>query len=226
MSTVFITGAGQGLGHAFIEVYFSAGWHVIATCRDPLQVTALKSTYPGIDVYPLDVTDSNQLTDIAASLKGQPIELLINNAAWVIKESKLADITYQVWERAMHTNAFAWLKVTTALLESLQLATDSKVICISSQMGSITENVTGGKYIYRATKAAANMIAKNLAIELKPIRILVTAIHPGWLQTRLGGPQAPTTTIAGAAQIKQLVEKLTLEDTGKFLDTTGEIIEW
>ncbi|KIO77846.1 hypothetical protein TH53_06825 [Pedobacter lusitanus] len=226
MPTVFITGTGQGLGKALTETYYGAGWNVIATCKEVTDVQHLKSLFPDANVYLLDVTNHGQIQQLKLALQGQPIDLLIHNAAWIVKEGSYTEIDYSVWEKAMGVNAFAVLKITTSLLDNIFLAKTGKIVCISSEMGSLSQNSDGGRYCYRASKAAANMIIRNLSIELLSENIIAVSLHPGWIKTRLGGQDAPMSALDSSKHIFTFISGLKPEDTGKFFRYTGELIDW
>jgi len=226
MPTVLITGANRGLGRALAETYCAAGWNVIATCRNAADQPALQKACPTADVYQLDLASEKSIDELASLLNDRAIDVLLNNAVWAVKEGGLMDVTYDNWAHSMKVNAFSVLQLARSFLSNLLLSERKAIVHISSSMGSISANDLGGKYSYRSSKAAAHMIIRNLAIDLADQNIIAVSIHPGWLQTRLGGPDAEISPAIGAARIKVLLDRLTPAQSGKFLTATGEELNW
>lgn len=220
VSTVVITGANRGVGLALAGYYQQAGWQVIGVCRqtsNELQQVATKV------VESIDVTQGNDIERLANALAGYPIDLLINNAG-LLQDDVLGNVDVDSLRQQMEVNAFAPLRLTEALLP--MMTRGSKIANITSRMGSIADNDSGGRYGYRASKAALNAFGKSLAIDLKAHGIAVAQLHPGYVQTRMvnfGGLISPQQAAAG---IVARMEALTLENSGGFWHSNGEMLPW
>lgn len=225
---VLITGANRGIGLEFVRQYAEAGWNVIACCRDLAQATGLQelvTTYPDIQAYALDVADFAAIEDLAATLKGVKIDVLINNAG-VYPHSDLEHADPENWLHAFKVNSMAQFKMATAFMPHVAASQLRKMVTLSSKMGSLDDNTSGGSYIYRSSKVAANMVMKSLAIDLKPYGIAVATLHPGWVQTEMGGPDALIDTRTSVSGLRQVIEDLNLNNSGRFVAYDGKLINW
>lgn len=220
MKQVLITGANRGIGLELARHYAQEGWRVIGVCReasDELQALA------GQVIAEVDVTQDDGITRLTSELGDQPLDLLINNAG-LLRDEQLGSIDFDSIRQQMEINAYAPLRVTEALLPNLREG--SKVANITSRMGSIADNDSGGRYGYRASKAALNAFGKSLAVDLKPRGIAVAQLHPGYVKTRMvnfGGLISPEESAAGLAQ---RIEGLNLENSGSFWHSNGEVLPW
>ncbi|MCH8533395.1 MAG: SDR family oxidoreductase [Saccharospirillum sp.] len=220
MKQAVITGANRGIGLELARHYVEAGWQVIGVCRqssDALDAIA-KRVVAGIDV-----TEEACIKKLASELDGEPIDLLINNAG-LLQDEQLGKIDFDSIRSQMEINAYAPLRVTEALLP--KLSKGSKIALITSRMGSIADNDSGGRYGYRASKAALNAFGKSLAMDLKPKGIAVALLHPGYVKTRMvnfGGHITPEEAAKGLAE---RIEGLTLENTGSFWHSNGDALPW
>jgi NAD(P)-dependent dehydrogenase (short-subunit alcohol dehydrogenase family) len=230
MHTVLITGASRGIGLEFASQYSSLGWRVLATCRDPQSAASLRelqARYPlEVILHPLDVGDQDQIERCGLALRDYAIDVLINNAAWGERGRGFAETSYPSWEQSMRVNAFAILKMAQVFLEHVARSHRKVVVAITSQSGSIAQNTGGSKYAYRASKAAANMVAKTLAVDLAPRGIIVVSLHPGWVKTDLGGHLAPLTTSKSVRGMRQVIDRLTAAESGRFFNYDGGEIPW
>jgi NAD(P)-dependent dehydrogenase (short-subunit alcohol dehydrogenase family) len=225
---VFITGANRGIGLEFARQYAEAGWKVIACCRDLNHATSLQEladTYPDIKTYALDVADFAAIEALAAELKDVKIDVLINNAG-VYPSSDLDHADPEQWLHAFKVNSMAPFKMASAFTPNLAAGQLKKLVTLSSKMGSLDDNTSGGSYIYRTSKVAANMVMKSLATDLKPYGIAVAALHPGWVQTEMGGPGALIDTQASVSGLRKVIEDLNLDNSGKFIAYDGKVINW
>lgn len=225
---VFITGANRGIGLEFARQYAEAGWKVIACCRDIKQATSLQALvnqYPDVRPYNLDVADFNAIEVLASELKDVKIDVLINNAG-VYPHSDLDHTDPEQWLHAFKVNSMAPFKMASAFTPNLAAGQLKKLVTLSSKMGSLDDNTSGGSYIYRTSKVAANMVMKSLAIDLKPYGIAVAALHPGWVQTEMGGPGALIDTQASVSGLRKVIEDLNLDNSGKFIAYDGKVINW
>ncbi len=227
---VLITGANRGIGLEFVRQYAADGWRVIACCRDPLNATALNTlaaTFSNgeVSVHALDVTDFNQVESLASTLSGQAIDLLINNAGYY-PDSTFGSVDYAEWDKAFRINTMAPMKLVERFVEHVARSRLRKIATLSSKMGSIDDNDSGGSYLYRTSKTATNMVTKNLAIDLKPRGIAAVTLHPGWVKTKMGGPNALITTEQSVSGMRAVIDKLTTHNSGKFIAYDGQEIPW
>lgn len=227
MPTCLITGANRGIGLEFVRQYAADGWSVIATCRRPTHADELKGCTGSIEVHPLDVTDFAQVESLAHALKGKTIDLLINNAGIYGPRSLAYDkIDYGAWAEVMRTNMMAPLKVSAAF--SGQVAGSSKklIVTVSSKMGSMTDNTSGGSYIYRSSKAALNAVMRSLAIDLQDKGVTVVVLHPGWVRTDMGGAGALIDPFESVVGMRELISTLNKDHSGRFFAFDKNEVPW
>ncbi|MBW8055212.1 MAG: SDR family oxidoreductase [Nitrospira sp.] len=228
--TVLITGANRGLGLEFVHQYAAAGWRVLACCRDPgraTQLSALATKSDGVSVYPLDVTDAKQIRTLAETVEDTPVDLLINNAGiYGQRDADFGNTDTSRWLETLRVNVIAPMKVMEALVAAVVVSRRRTIACISSRMGSIGDNTSGGSYVYRSSKAALNAVAKSAANDLKERGITVVVLHPGWVRTDMGGPSASLTVEDSVTHLRRILDRVSLRDTGSFFDIDGSIIPW
>ena len=220
MKHVVISGANRGIGLEFVKHYQAEGWQVTGICRES---SADLDRYANQVIAGIDVTCAENIKKMVATLQGKTIDLLINNAG-LLQDEVLGSIDYDSIRHQMEINAYAPLRVSEALFPNLKAG--SKIANITSRMGSIADNDSGGRYGYRASKAALNAFGRSLAIDLKPKGIAVFQLHPGYVKTRMvnfGGIITPEESVAG---LSKLIEKLTLENSGSFWNSNGEELPW
>ena len=225
---VLITGANRGLGLEFTKQYAGDGWKVLACCRAPQSANALQklaSANPNIQVLALNVSDFDQIDALALQLKNEVIDVLINNAG-VYPSSVFGDTNYDEWALAFKINAMASLKMSEAFVQHIAKSHLKKIATLSSKMGSIDDNTSGESYIYRSSKTAVNMVLKSLSIDLKPYGISVVTLHPGWVQTDMGGPGGLINTQTSVNGLRRVIDELSLESTGQFIAYDGKSINW
>lgn len=218
-----ITGANRGIGLALTRQLTERGEEVIATARNPVEATELVAL--GGRVVPLDVTSEDSVKEFAAALGNGSIDVLINNAGMLVNDA-LGGLDFDGMKRTFDTNAVGPLRVLEAVLRQVKASGGAKVVNISSRMGSIEENSSGGAYSYRMSKAALNMAVSSAAIDLKDAGVTVIGVHPGWVQTDMGGPNAQVAVDDSAAALLATIDGLTPSDTGRFLDRDGGAIPW
>ena len=226
--TTLITGANRGIGLAMARLATERGDLVLAAARRPgaaLALADLARRNRNVSVLNLDVTDPEEMAAAAAALEDAPIDLLICNAGQYLARGGLDDpeYTYDAWHTMMMTNVAGIFFTVRALLTRLVQAAEPKIAIVSSIMAS-SEQAPGGSYIYRASKAAATNLARNLAVDLKQQGIAVGAYHPGWVRTDMGGPSASIDVEESAKGLMQRFDALTLATTGVFEDYRGEAI--
>lgn len=230
MPTTLITGANRGLGLEFVRQYAEAGWRVLACCRDPKAAADLTDLAGGsggrVTVHALDVTDPARAAALAAELDGEAIDLLLNNAGVYEREGPLGQLDLAAWERSFRVNTLAPIQLSAALVEHVARSQGKRIVNVTSLMGSIGDNQSGGSYAYRSSKAALNMATVCLAKDLRPRGITCLLLHPGWVKTDMGGEQAPLEAPESVRGMRAVIERATLEDTGAFLDYEGDVLPW
>jgi len=226
--TVLITGAKRGIGYEFTKQYAEDGWKVLACCRDPataIALQALTTANANVQIIALDVANFKQIEQVADALKNTPIDLLINNAG-VYPDSSYGDVDMDDWTTAFKINSMAPLKMAEEFQTHLAKSTLKKLATLSSKMGSIDDNTSGGSYIYRSSKTAVNMVMKSLSVDLAPAGISVVTLHPGWVLTDMGGPNALINVNTSVTGLRKVIENLSLRTTGKFVAYDGKEIAW
>jgi NAD(P)-dependent dehydrogenase (short-subunit alcohol dehydrogenase family) len=226
MPSVFITGASRGLGLEFARQFAADGWRVFATCRTPSAANELREVSGDVTVHALDVSDVEAVDRLAKCLDGEAIDLLINNAGiFGPREAPVTAENYQDWESIFRINTLAPYKVSTAFLPHILRGQYKRIVTVSSRLASITEN-TGGSIAYRSSKAAVNSVMKGWSHEVRPERITVVVLSPGWVKTDMGGPEARFTPEESVRSMRQVIAGLTLADSGRFIGLDGSDIPW
>lgn len=227
MPTTLITGANRGLGLEFARQYSENGWRVIATCRRPEMAHKLETLCCNVETHLLDVTDFAHVENLAHALDHEKIDLLINNAGVYGPQSAgLGELDYEEWEQVLKVNAISPLKICESFADHVASSGLKIMAAITSKMGSISDNTSGGSYFYRSSKAALNAAMKSLAYDLKPRGITVAILHPGWVRTDMGGNNALIDADESVAGMRKVIASLKLEDSGKFLSFDGAEIPW
>ena len=225
---VLITGANRGLGLEFTQQYAADGWNVIACCRHPhsaLDLQALVAKHSNVKIYTLDVADFAQIDALVMQLRDESIDVLINNAG-VYPASSFGDTNYDDWAAAFKVNSMAPLKMAEAFVQHITRSRLKKIATLSSKMGSLDDNTSGESYSYRSSKTAVNMVMKSLSIDLKPYGISVVTLHPGWVQTDMGGSNALINAQTSISGLRKVIESLSLSTTGQFIAYDGKAIPW
>lgn len=227
MPTCLITGANRGIGLEFVKQYAADGWKVIAACRRPEEAEDLNALEGNIQVHPLDVTDFARIEALARKLNTVAIDLLINNAGiYGPRVTPYDAIDYAAWAEVLRVNTMAPVKTSAVFADAVAKSGLKRIVTITSQMGSIADNSSGGSYIYRSSKAALNAAMKSLAHDLAAKQIAVAILHPGWVRTDMGGSGAKIDPFESVAGMRQVIEKLGVEDSGRFLAYDGREIPW
>lgn len=218
--TAVITGANRGIGLELARQFAGKGYLVTGVCRESSDELG---TIAAEVIEGIDVTRETDVQTLVSRLKGKTIDLLINNAG-LLQDEKLGGIDFDSIRTQMEINAYAPLRVAEALFS--QIPEGGKIANITSRMGSIADNDSGGRYGYRASKAALNAFGKSLAMDLKPKGIAVAQLHPGYVQTRMvnfGGLISPEESARG---LVVRIDALNLENTGSFWHSNGEELPW
>jgi NAD(P)-dependent dehydrogenase (short-subunit alcohol dehydrogenase family) len=218
MPTVLITGANRGIGLEFARQYSQAGWDVIATARQSsAELESLR-----VRTEPLDLSDAEAVGAFPSKI-GAPLDLFIANAGTNHPMNASTAEDARAWQAMMMVNAIAPYMLAHQLLD--RMPEGGKMIAISSGMGSIAD-VGGGWVPYRTSKAALNMAWSSLALEAKPRGITCVLLSPGWVKTRMGGSGAEITSEQSVSEMRRLIERLTINETGKFMRRSGSEIPW
>ncbi len=221
MSTYLITGANRGIGYEYCRQLQQRGDTVIAVCRQASdELSAL-----GVQIETgIDITNDASVAALAQRLGDTPVDVLINNAG-IAERVTLDDLDFDSIRRQFEVNAIGLLRLTAALLP--HLSDGSKIAIMTSRMGSIADNTSGGSYGYRMSKVALSMAGKSLAHDLQPRGIAVAILHPGLVQTRMTGfTTSGITPAESVAGLLDRIDQLTLETSGTFWHANGEVLPW
>jgi len=226
--TILITGANRGIGLALAKEAAARGDRVIGTARAPGSADELRPVADRVE--PLDADSDGSCRLLAASLGSEPVDILINNAGISPKRSgQLADFDPEAYLQCLRTNSVGPLLVTRALLPNLEAGRKKLIVQISSQMGSLgdvaRDGNTGG-LAYRSSKSALNMASLLVANELKPRGIACVVMHPGWVRTDMGGPEAHLGPEESARAMLDTISGMSLADSGRYVRYNGEPIAW
>lgn len=235
MPAVLITGSSRGIGLAFCRMYSELGWEVFATCRNPQSANELQHLSGNVSILPLDITSGKSIAALADTVKGKPIDIVVNNAA--IHGPRDASGTFgkidlDAWMEVMKVNAMAPIKVTEALLPNVLQSVQKKLVFISSMAGSISfrgsqpHHKPGGPYIYRTSKAALNASVKSIAFDLQSKGVSVIALNPGWVRTGMSEGHAQMSPDTSVKRMLEVIKNLTIKSSGSFLSYDGTIIPW
>jgi NAD(P)-dependent dehydrogenase (short-subunit alcohol dehydrogenase family) len=232
MQRCLITGANRGLGLAFVSELLDRGARVLACCRDPAGASVLDALRAAhgerLAIHRLDVADPDAIAALpqVAAKHLQRVDLLVNNAGVLVSGERFGNVKAEALAESFAVNASAPLLITQALAPLLALGNKPRVLCISSQIASIAQSARFRTMSYAMSKAALNMAAKRLAAELGPRGIVVLAVHPGWLKTKMGGKGATLSPADSAHALLGLIERAQAQDAGKFLAYDGAELPW
>lgn len=234
MANIVITGANRGIGLALVRNYVARGDRVYALCRDPDQATELKqiasSAAGKLTLHPVDMADGRSIDNITQALGNTSVDVLLNVAGIIggrtdsLTQAPFTDEDFAAWREAFEVMTIGPFRLVQALLPNL-IAAKGKALTVSSQIAASTWPY-GGMYVYGATKAAVNRLMLSLAIDLKDKGVSIATVHPGYVQTDMGGPNADITPQESASGIQSVVDNLTLESSGSFFKWNGELHPW
>lgn len=240
MPTVLVTGAARGLGLEFARQYCSRGWRVLAAVRDPARAAALEALRnhapDHLAIHSLDVMDHASIDRLAMLLRDQPIDVLINSAGSMGRGSfakeglgfgRFGSSDYDDWAQVFRLNVMGPMKMAEAFVEHVAASGSKKIITLTSIVGSIAKNRVGSLYAYRASKAAVNAIMRSMAIDLaKSHGIAATVMHPGWVRTEMGGPNADIDAETSVCGMIRVIDALTIESAGRYWMYDGSELPW
>jgi len=228
METVVITGANRGIGLELSRRYLESGRVVIAGCRNPSAATELRQLAGDktLSVFGLDVSSESSVDSFASQIGDTKVDILINNAGVMGGDRQsVSDIDYAAWLSTFRINTLAPMQLAAALKANLCSSVRPRVVTISSQMGALSRK-SRGAFAYRSSKAAVNKVMQVLALEWEEDSIVCCPIHPGWVRTDMGGPKADIDVAESALGIVTLIDKLSMDETGKFFCWNGEEHAW
>ena len=229
---VLITGANRGIGLEFVRQFAARGERVFATCRQPaeaIELQDLKAQNPDlVSITALDVTNPSSIVDSynTISTQTETLDLLINNAGINIDDGSFGALDLDTMQSILTVNSIAPMLVTQQYLDLVKAGSKPKIINVSSGNGSLTNLVMTGYYSYSASKAALNMYSLRLSHDLKDTGVIVIMLHPGWVKTDMGGPNADITPQDSIKSMLQFIDTLTLDNSGGYYDYTGKTIPW
>ena len=221
MATVVITGANRGIGLEMAKQYAADGWDVIGTAREPERAQEL-AAIDRVTVMQLDAADDASVEKFVRELGDQPVDLFINNAG-IYGPS---EFDREAWRDLFNVNVIGPVRLATALKDNVARSADRKMVVISSQVGSIAENETGSMIYYRTSKAAVNQAWTCLAKQWQDDGLTLAMLHPGWVQTDMGGENADLTPAESVEGMRAVIDGLTHDQNGKFYDHDGREIPW
>ena len=221
MPTILITGASRGIGRELAEQYSRDGWNVIATARDQLDIADLNKL-DNVRAHRLDVKDAGEVDRFVGELGDEPIDVFLNNAGIYGPR----EVERDGWLDVLEINAVAPTILAQRLKDKVAASEQKKMAVVTSKMGSIADNGSGGSIPYRSSKAAVNAAWKSLANDMKSDGISVVMLHPGWVQTDMGGPNAHIDTETSATGLRQRIDETSVVNSGRFVAYDGEDIPW
>jgi NAD(P)-dependent dehydrogenase (short-subunit alcohol dehydrogenase family) len=232
MNSILVTGSNRGLGLEWARQYAQLGWRVYATCRHPEQADSLQQLsdeHDNISVHRLDVTQPEQISQLASELNNVALDILLNNAGVYYErwgKDKLGTIRFADWQETFAVNTLGPVRVSEALLEQVAASERRLVVTITSHMGSIADITSGNDYAYRSSKAALNAAMKGLSYEVASRKVGVLLLHPGWVRTRMGGDAAPYSAQESVSGMRRLLDSFTLRQSGSFYRFDGSPMPW
>ena len=230
MATVLITGTNRGIGLEFVKQFLTREDTVLATCRDmgsATELRQLKNDTRKLHIFELDVSSQKSMEDLTLQLAGHAIDIFINNAGvYGPRDSTFGKVSANEWAKVLQVNAKAPMILTQLLIDNLRDGSDKKLIYITSKMGSIDDNKGGGSYVYRSSKAALNAVVKSISVDLRDSGFSVAVLHPGWVQTDMGGPNALIDVTTSVSKMIDVIDNLNFHNSGSFFNYDGGIIPW
>ena len=227
-STVLITGANRGLGLEFVQQYSQQGFSVLACSREPSdanELKALQKKNSSIEIFQLNVGDLDEIKALSNTLKNITIDILINNAG-IYRSGEFGSLDPEAWIESFKINTIAPYILIEAFLNQIMRSNLKKIISITSKMGSIDDNNSGGSYIYRTSKTALNSMMKSLTHDLASKGISTLTLHPGWVRTDMGGSNAWINIPESVTGMIKQIDKLSEKNSGQYIDYSGKIIKW
>ena len=224
--TCVVTGANRGIGLELARQLAARGDTVVGTARDPESAADLKGLGERVRVEELDLASPKSVAAFARRLKGAPVDRLVHNAAVGEAGPAAAEVGPEELETYFRVNAIGPFQLTQALLPNLRAGDGRLVVAISSGLGSIAENTSGGWVAYRASKTALHQLVRTLAAELASDGLIFAVLSPGWVRTRMGGQDAPLSPEQSVQAMLKVMDRLGSKDSGRFFNERGRLIPW
>jgi NAD(P)-dependent dehydrogenase (short-subunit alcohol dehydrogenase family) len=231
MPSTLITGANRGLGLEFARQYLADGWRVYAACRDPNTASELRRLAEpndkNLQIMTLDVTNPANVKAAVSELDGRAIDLLLNNAGVMgARGQTVGNLDYDTWAKVLEANTMGPMRVAEAFVDHVARSDRKLIVTLTSGMGSLADNTSGGSIAYRSSKAAVNMVMRSLAIDLTPRGITCVVVNPGWVPTDMGGPHARISPAESVTKLRRLIDTLGPAQSGKFFNYDGREYPW
>ena len=231
MKTVLVTGSNRGIGLEFVTQFLDRGYKVIATSRkisESKELLHLKDRFSDrFDILELDLSSDGSIDNFVTLIGSRPIDIFVNNAGIMgPRNLQLNQVSSSPWLEVFRVNTIAPILITQGILNNILSGFDKKMFYVSSRVGSIEENTGGAMYAYRSSKAALNQVVKSLSIDLSELKITAIALHPGWVLTDMGGPNALIDAKTSVAGMISVMDNKTLKDSGRFFNYDGKPISW
>jgi NAD(P)-dependent dehydrogenase (short-subunit alcohol dehydrogenase family) len=230
MASYLVTGTNRGIGLEFVRQLLERGETVLATCRDidkAEELLVLNAKFEKLELFELDVAKDDSLANFPKRLEGRAVDVFINNAGvYGPRGASFGQVNGDEWLEVLHINAVAPILLTQLLMENLRKGRGKKLVYITSKMGSIDDNKGGGQYIYRSSKTALNSAVKSLSVDLADAGFSVAVVHPGWVLTDMGGPNALIDTKTSVNGMLSVIDNLDQNSSGSFFNYDGKTIAW
>lgn len=239
MASVLVTGGNRGLGFELVRQYADEGWRVMACCRNPdasrelVRVAAQAESL--VTVHALDVTDFDAVDALARDLEGEAIDVLINCAGLigrrnfdrgVMTDQAFGNSDFDEWSDVYRTNVMGPMKMSEAFVDHVAASDQKKIVTLTSEVASMSQNNFGGLYAYRASKAAVNAIMRSMSLDLAARGIIAFPLHPGWARTEMGGQAATVDPAASAQGMRAVIAAADMSKSGRYLVYDGSEMEW
>ena len=231
MKKILVTGANRGLGLGLVKKFLKNNEKVICTTRNiskSKELILCKEKYnDNLEICELDLLDKESPNILSNFLGNEPIDLFINNAGVIGHSAQhFKSVSLNHWIDVLKVNLISPLLITQSIIKNVEKSSERKIYFISSKVGSIEDNKSGGMYIYRSSKTALNQVVKSLSIDLKPLGISVISLHPGWVRTEMGGPNALISVEESVNGMVDVISNTSIINSGQFINYDGTRLPW
>ena len=231
MKKILVTGANRGLGLGLVKKFLKNDEKVFCTTRNVSKSKELilcKEKYnDNLEICELDLLDKDSPNILSNFLGDETIDLFINNAGVIGHSAQhFKSVSLNHWLEVLKVNLIAPLLITQSIIKNIEKSSEKKIYIISSKVGSIEDNKSGGMYIYRSSKTALNQVVKSLSIDLKPLGISVISLHPGWVKTEMGGPNALLSVEESVNGMVDVISNTSIINSGQFINYDGTRLPW
>jgi short-subunit dehydrogenase len=228
---ILVTGANRGLGLGLVKKFLKNNEKVICTTRNiskSKELILCKEKYnDNLEICELDLLDKDSPNILSNFLGDETIDLFINNAGVIGHSAQhFKSVSLNHWLEVLKVNLIAPLLITQSIIKNIEKSSERKIYFISSKVGSIEDNKSGGMYIYRSSKTALNQVVKSLSIDLKPLGISVISLHPGWVRTEMGGPNALISVEESVNGMVDVISNTSIINSGQFINYDGTRLPW